>query len=254
MSRSADDTPLGRYLRTLEAVVAARGGIGLTDLARRLDLSPSTAHRLAAALVDHGLLQRTEDTRLYQAGRRLGALLHASMTAEDCERAAAPALSGLVAEFGETAHLARLAGDHAESVLMRRPQDSERAFVQPGRRLPLHAAASGKAILAYQDKAFIDRWMALPRERYTADTRVGARDIRRDLARVRRRGIAVCSNELDVGVLSYGHPVRAGTGPVLYSIGITGLARSLDRVPPERVRASLAQAASELAGRLGSMG
>lgn len=254
MNRSADDTPLGRYLRAIEAVVAARGGISLTDLACQLDLSPSTAHRLAAALVNLGLLQRTEDTRLYQTGRRLSALLHASLTIEDCERAAAPTLSGLAAEFGETAHLAQLIGDHAESVLMHRPQDSERAFVQPGRRLPLHAAASGKAILAYQDKAFIDRWMALPRERYTADTRVGARDIRRDLARVRRRGIAICSNELDVGVLSYGHPVRAGTGPVLYSVGITGLAQSLDKVPSERVRASLAEAANELARRLGHMG
>ena len=41
--------------------------------------------------------------------------------------------------------------------------------------------------------------------------------------------MAVCDNELDAGVLSYGHPIRVSSGYVVYSVGITGLA---DRFRP----------------------
>ena len=44
-------------------------------------------------------------------------------------------LDGLVREFGETAHLARLNGDFAESVLMEQPSGSDRASQRyPARR------------------------------------------------------------------------------------------------------------------------
>ena len=122
---------------------------------------------------------------------------------------------------------------------MKQPLGSDRAFVQPGRRLPLYAAASGKAILAFQDEAFIARYLARPRVRYTRRTRVG--DER----------MAVCENELDAGVLSYGHPVQGGDGHVLYSIGITGLADRFHRVDRARIRERRGEAAAELSDRLG---
>ena len=147
-------------------------------------------------------------------------------------------LNRLVEEFGETAHLARLNGDCAESVLMKQPLGSDRAFVQPGRRLPLYAAASGKAILAFQDEDFIDPLPGSgPRVRYTERTKVDEAEIRREMTRIREDGMAVCENELDAGVLSYGHPVPAGDGHVLYSIGITGLADRFHLVARSRIRA-----------------
>ena len=160
-------------------------------------------------------------------------------------------LDRLVEEFGETAHLARLNGDRAESVLMKQPQGSDRAFVQPGRRLPLYAAASGKAILAFQSEGFVSRYLACPRVRYTDRTKVDDAEILREMARVREEGMAVCENELDAGVLSYGHPVPAGDGPVLYSIGITGLADRFRLVDRARIRERLSEAAAELSRSLG---
>ena len=249
-----NDKPLGRYIRVLETVAHARTGLTLTEIARELGLQPGTAHRLIRALVDLDLLRSPAGTKSYVTGSRLQTLLHATMERAGYAGLAASVLDGLVQEFGETAHLARLNGDFAESVLMEQPVGSDRAFVQPGRQLPLHAAASGKAILAFQDEDFVARYLSRPRTRYTDRTRTDEADIRDELAQIREDGVAVCDNELDAGVLSYGHPIQVGGGYVLYSVGITGLADRFRPIARTRIKQKLSEAAADLGRRLGFAG
>ena len=246
-----DDRPLGRYVRILETIAAARTGLTLTEVVQALGLQPGTAHRLIGGLADLDLLRRPAGSKSYTIGPRLLNLLHATMDTAGCSALAQPILDGLVSEFGETAHLARLNGDFAESVVMKQPVGSDRAFVQPGRQLPLHAAASGKAILAFQDEAFIARYLARPRRRYTARTKVDEAAIRGELEQIRENGMAVCDNELDSGVLSFGHPIRIRGGYILYSVGITGFADRFQRVERARIRERLSHAAADLGRKLG---
>ena len=246
-----NDSPLGRYIRILEAVAAARTGLTLTEIAHELGLQAGTVHRLLRRLADLDLLRTRAGSKSYVPGPRLRSLLHLTMDLAEYSESAQSILDRLVQEFGETAHLARLSGDCAESVLMKRPLGSDRAFVQPGRRLPLHAAASGKAILAFQDEEFIASYLTRPRVRYTMRTKVDGADIREEMAKIREDGMAVCENELDAGVLSYGHPVPADDGHVLYSVGITGLADRFHRVARARIRERLSEAADELSRNFG---
>ena len=246
-----DDSPLGRYVRILESVAPSRAGLTLTEIAHQSGLQAGTVHRLLRSLLDLGLLRARAGSKSYVPGPRLKSLLHLIMGMAEYSDLAQSTLGRLVEEFGETAHLARLNGDCAESVLMKQPLGSDRAFVQPGRRLPLHAAASGKALLAFQDEAFVSRYLSGPRVRYTERTKVGESEIRREMERIREDGMAMCENELDAGVLSYGHPVPAGDGHVLYSIGITGLADRFHLVDRTRIREKLSDAAAELSRSLG---
>ena len=251
---AGSDRPLARYVRILETVAAARAGLTLTEIAAALELKAGTVHRLVRGLTDLGLLRNAAGTRRYVSGPRLLNLLYLNLDPTGYAGLAQPTLDGLVTALGETAHLARLSGDFAESVLMKQPHGSNRAYVQPGRQLPLHAAASGKALLAYQDEAFIADYLARPRTRYTERTKVEGEEIRREIDRIRGDGIAVCDNELDAGVLSYGHPVRVAGGSVLYSVGITGLADRFRATSRESVREKLSEAAAELGKSLGFRG
>ena len=246
-----NDSPLGRYVRILESVAAADTGLTLTEIAQGLGLQGGTVHRLLRGLVDLGLLRTRAGSKRYVPGPRLRSLIHMTLDRAEYSGLAQSVLDRLVDEFGETAHLARLNDDCAESVLMKQPLGSDRSFVQPGRRLPLHAAASGKALLAFQDEDFIARYLARPRVRYTERTKVDAAEIRREMTRIREEGMAVCENELDAGVLSYGHPVPAGDGHVLYSVGITGLADRFHLVARSRIRERLSEAAADLSRSLG---
>ena len=246
-----NDPPLARYIRILETVAAARAGLTLTEIATELELKAGTVHRLVRGLTALGLLGNAAGTKRYVSGPRLLNLLYLNLDPTGYAALAQHTLDGLVAALGETAHLARLCGDFAESVLMKQPLGSNRAYVQPGRQLPLHAAASGKALLAFQDEAFIADYLARPRTRYTERTKVGPEEVRREIDRIRNDGIAVCDNELDAGVLSYGHPVRVAGGSVLYSVGITGLADRFRATSRELIRERLSVAAAELGRNLG---
>ena len=52
-------------------------------------------------------------------------------------------------------------------------------------------------------------------------------------------------------MLSYGHPVPAGDGPVLYPIGITGLSDRFQLVDRAQIKERLCEAATDLSRSLG---
>ena len=247
-----NNKPLGRYMRVLEAVAASPGGMTLSEVAHQLELQAGTVHRLIQGLLELDLLRRPAGTKAYVPGLRLQSLLQRTLNTEEYAGFAQTSLGELVREFGETAHLARLGDDVAESVLMSQPNGADRTFVQPGRQLPLYAAASGKVILAFQREEFIARFLAKPRVRFTGKTKIKSAEILEELAEIRRSRMAVCDGELDAGVLSYGLPVQVRGGQVLYSVGITGLADRFHLIPRERIYEKLSEAATTLSRKFGS--
>ncbi len=241
-----NDSPLARYMRLLEALAAAPDGLTLTQIVEREALQPGTVHRLMAALCGLGLAARIPDSKAYRVGPRLQRLSHTVQTPTALIDRARPVLRGLVEAHGETAYLAKLTGTIVESVAMERPQPGDRAYVQPGRIMPIHAAASAKAIFAFQDSDVVQKLLAEPRHRFTADTKMDAGAILAELDQVRADGFAICDNELDPGVLSYAAPVVFADGTVLYAIGVSGLAERLRSQPRPAIRQSLSQASRTL--------
>lgn len=246
------DNPLARYARILETVAAAPEGMTLSMIAESAGLQPATSHRLVNSLCEIGFLSKQERTKVYILGSRMIQLCLLAVTPSSIVDAARPILRDLVATFGETAYLAKLSGTEVESIAMEMPRSEEKSFVQPGRAMPFHASASGKAICALQSQEFIDRKLAEPRTRFTSDTRLDEDDLRAELERVRTQGYAICDNELDPGVLSFAVPVRVDGWGVMFSIGLTGLSERLQQLPRQQILSSLTDASSTLSQRFRS--
>lgn len=241
---------LRRYARLLDALGEAPGGLSFTELMHRSALPRGTVHRLLGALAEVGYVELDAGRRLYTLGPRLLRLLHAGTPEEMLEARAQEALAALVERFEETAFLARLRGERVETVAMAMPPSEQRSYVQPGRLMPLHAAASAKAIFAWQQPALVERLLRKRPTRYTEHTLVERAAIRAELARVRETGYAVCADELDHGVYSYACPLRVEGAGVLYSIGLVGLTPRMLRYAPEEIVAALHSAAARLAATL----
>jgi len=207
-------------------------------------------HRLLGALQDIGYLASRDSRKVYVLGPRLVRLLHLGVSPASVDAVARPILDGLVEKLGETAFLARLAGDRVESFATAVPNRDGQSHVRPGRHMPIHAAASAKAIFAFQESSLIERALERPRSRYTENTRVDAAHVRHDLATVRREGYAVCANELDPGVLSYAVPVRVQGVGVVYSVGVVGLSARLARYTEAQLAGDLRAAAQSISARL----
>lgn len=244
------DSPLGRYARMLETLAASREGMTLTQIAEAVQLRAGTAHRLINSLCAVGFAAKHNGQMTYVLGSRMVRLCHLAVTPPSIITMAEPVLQELVKAHGETAYLAKLSGTVVESVAMDVPHVGDKAYVQPGRTMPLHAAASAKAIFAFQDPRIVDRVLTEPRMKFTADTKIEDREIRAELEQVRAESFAVCDNELDPGVLSYAAPVPTGDGSVIYAIGISGLSERLRLCPREDIRASLLNASKVLSKKL----
>ncbi|MGE0793790.1 MAG: IclR family transcriptional regulator [Acidimicrobiia bacterium] len=135
---------IDKAVRVLAAV--EDGPASLAELVARTGLSRPTAHRLACALEDHGLLRRDADGR-FALGLRLAALGRAAADGFDLAEAARPALVGLVEETGESVQLYVRDADHRVCVLALESPHGLRTIVDVGARLPLDRGSGGSVLL-----------------------------------------------------------------------------------------------------------
>lgn len=249
----ANDTspgPLARYIDVLEVVAAFSGSITLADVSSILELPKTTAHRLLKGLVRSGLAAEGEGGRTYQVGERLARLLHASADEGWLASLAGPHLRGLTDKTIETCYLARLVGARVVVAVSQSPDVPWRGYVQPGKEMPVNAAATGKAVMAYQSKALIAEALSQELPKPTVRSRTSRKWIEQEFARVRRLGYATCIGEIDDGLAAIAVPITLPGGVVLHSLGMTGpLERIMNKQLPERL-AALKETAGDLARTL----
>ncbi|MDA8250983.1 MAG: IclR family transcriptional regulator [Rhodospirillales bacterium] len=241
---------LERYTNILEAVAPFHDGLSLAEIARSTGLPKATAHRLVASLTELGFIAAGRGRNAYRIGPRLLRLLHAHVRPATIDALVRPLLDRLAREFEQTAFLAKLVGSEVHSVLMVAPDTTAQAYVQPGRVMAPNAAASAKAILAFQPPEVVDQALAAPLRKYTANTCVDPGRIRDYYAQVQRDGYAVCLDEMDPGVMTVAVPIRLADVGVPYSIGIVGLQAVLCRHELARLVAALRETAARAAETL----
>lgn len=117
----------------------------LAELVVATGISRPTAHRLAVALEDHGMLRRDEDGR-FCLGLRLIGLGHAAAEAVPVWAAARPALAWLHEQTGESVQLYVRDGDARVCVESIESLKELRTIVPIGARLPLSVGSAGKVL------------------------------------------------------------------------------------------------------------
>ena len=204
--------------------VADNQPIGLSELARRLELPKSTVQRSLATLADLGWIRPDgrEQTR-WTLGERVRVLSEKIDDAGRLREAALPILSQLNADTRETIHLAVL---EARTVRLIERLDSKHPlrFVQPiGSRSPLHASSNGKSILANLPEAEIDAYLDSDLSPVTSHTITDPERLRAELKTIREQGYAIAAEELHDGIISVAACIRPTDGaPPIASMSISG--------------------------------
>jgi len=236
-----------RALDVLEALSAAGGTAGLSDLAASCGLPVPTLHRLASTLADRGYLRQAPDRR-YSLGSRLvplGADAHALLG----ERAL-PVLRGLADLAGESANLAVLTAGRAEYVAQAPGRHTMRIFTEVGNRVALHCTGVGKALLAAVPPAQAAKLIAAaPLAARTAATITEPAALRTEVELIRERGYALDEGEMEVGVRCVAVAIP-GTPPMAVSVSGPA-ARMTDDLITDLVSA-LTAAARQLSHQFGT--
>jgi DNA-binding IclR family transcriptional regulator len=216
--RQAGQSVTSRVLRILEAFEAGPATLSLTGIADAADLSLPTAHRLVHELTEWGALQRDPAGR-YQVGLRLWEV--AQQGGRHLREAARPYLQDLFSLTRETSHLAVRKG--REALYIDRVYGSKRVprASRVGGRLPLHATAVGKVLLAYEDPWIREAYVAAPLEAPTVRTHVHPARLLEELERVREQGHATTFEEVRPGACSIAVPVLDRDGTAVAALGLS---------------------------------
>ncbi|WP_271627690.1 IclR family transcriptional regulator [Bradyrhizobium sp. CCBAU 11445] len=229
--------PLDRYMQILEVLAAFPAALTLVDVAELLELPKTTAHRLLKGLVRSGLAEGGGN-RPYEIGERLVRLLHASADDGWVTSLVRPHLRALTDRTGETCYVTRLIGARIFVAASTSPDARWRGYVQPGNEMPINAAASAKAIMAYQERRIVEEALSHEWPMLTANTRRDRGWIEDQLAQTRTRGYATCIGEIDEGLAAIAVPIKLASGVVLHSVAMTGpLQRIMNEQLDERLKA-----------------
>ncbi|MCK7625247.1 IclR family transcriptional regulator [Streptomyces sp. RS10V-4] len=236
---------------TVLEILARLGEAGVTEIADELGVHKSTAFRLLGVLEHRGLVAQEQERGKYYLGAGVLRLAGAAAVRLDISQEGAAVCRTLADELGETVNIAVLESDAAVNIMQARGPASVTAQNWLGRRTPLHATSSGKALLAYQPRPVREAVLARKLPRLTERTVTSPGELRDQLAEVVERGFAVAVEELELGLRAVAAPVRAHDGSVIGAISVSVPAYRLDEERlPEVVERTVA-AGEELSRRMG---
>lgn len=196
---------LARGLLVLE-VISAEQPIGVGELSRMTGLPKSTVQRALRTLADAGWIEATDDPQTrWGLSQKIRSIGHRAGDDLSLHQAALPHLHWLRDQTQETIHFGISVRDRSMLVIDR--VDSNRAvrtFMAIGTAIPLHACASGKAVLAGWEERRLDRYIEAGLDDITPTTITSASDLRRELQEVRDKGYAANFAENREGVFAVG--------------------------------------------------
>jgi IclR family acetate operon transcriptional repressor len=250
MRNEQASSQLGSVDRALRLIMMLQAGetVSVTEAAARLDVAPSTAHRLLGALSYRGFAIQ-DAARRYSIGPALAAHA-ATVTTATLRSAASPALAALRQAFQETAHLMVLRGTLIQFVDGVEADRALRIGLRIGGTMPAYCSAGGKAMLAALSTPEVEALHAagLP-EWPTAKIR-SLTDLKRQLAEIRQTSYGVQIEETEAGVCGVGAAILDLTGRPVAGLTLALPVGRFDRRSVPAMGRLLTQVAAETADRL----
>ncbi|MBX3563552.1 MAG: IclR family transcriptional regulator [Sphingomonas sp.] len=206
-----------RVLDLLDAIAMDAGASSIAAIAESLELAPSTARRLVAALLRKGWIMRAARGR-YMGGDRLRTLAARVSAHARLIEIARPVLRGIARELGCTAHLGMFENEMV-TYLVKEGRHS--VFTREHGQLEAYCTGIGKALLAQLPDSELETYLMLPLVRLTPHTIVEPDTLRLVLDAARIDGFALDDREMHEALCCVGVPL-ALPGEGWFAISVSG--------------------------------
>ena len=214
---------LHRAIAVLDCFRDIQPQLGVREIARQLELHPSTVGRILTTLTSLGILNQDKETHRYRMGSKVLKWSSVYMSNVDLRVEARPYMEELHRVTQETVHLdipdgvTRICIDRIES------PHRLRWVAHIGERKPYYASASGKVMLAFmplqQQKAIVK---STTMERLTPNTTTDPKVLFQELESIKKSGYAISEGERVEGVSCVAAPIFEPAGKVIGGITISG--------------------------------
>ncbi|MEE2523646.1 IclR family transcriptional regulator [Pseudarthrobacter sp. J75] len=208
------------------ALLAAFGndaftGVGVSELARRADMSKSTAFRVL------GMLQRSGAVDRAGNAYRLGKLIHNLGAGQETAAngrirdALTPHLADLYVLSRQTVHLAVLDGGDVVYLNKLYGHLQVRSPSRIGGRAPAYCTGVGKVLLAYDDRA-AELVLKSELAAWTPKTITDPAKLRAELEQVRATNVGFDREEILLGLNCIAAPVMGPDGKAVAALSVSG--------------------------------
>jgi DNA-binding IclR family transcriptional regulator len=228
-----------------------KSGLTNKEICEKLHLPPSTSYRILATLRRYGYVyQRREDTR-YFLGYNLLRLAESVVEGTDAAEICLPFLEDLHYDTDETTFFAMRSGNQCVAMEIC-GHINTRINVGRGEVMPMHCAASGKAVLAFLPEREQQRIIVeLDFKAHTPYTNTDPELLRKELVEIRKTGASYNQNELHSGFSAVATPIFNSRNEPIGSIAIVGSSVDLSLHQLAYYAGLLVEAATGITAKLG---
>lgn len=253
--KNSERNPISKALRTLAWLIEAPASeVGVRQMAQALQLSPSNAHSVLTSLVGEGFVSQDPDTSRYSLGPELVRWAQLIMARAPIRQIALVHMRKLVDACNETAVLGIYSSARREMMFAASIESSHplRYALDLNTWIPVHAGASGLAIMAFLPQAeilaIIQHTKLTPQ---TPQTITKPRRLEAELKAIRRRGFAVSRGQRIPGAVGLAAPVFGSGGEVAGDVALTIPEQRFDQVGSERLTRLLLACTASITADLG---
>ncbi len=251
--RSRD--PLAKGLRLLRFIMQQPAAtVSVRDAAAALSMPPSSVHRLLAILAEERLLRQDPRSQRYSLSLDVYRLAHIVAAHTPLRAIALRHMRALVDACDEAAYFSLYDSARRQMISIASVESSHalRYVVETDRWKPVHAGASGLAIMAFLpagERAAIIAATGLPALTPRSITDPAA--LEAALARVRALGHARTIGQRIPGAVGIAVPVFGPDGAVIGDVGLTIPEQRFDHASEPALAARLAACAAEIMREIG---
>jgi DNA-binding IclR family transcriptional regulator len=210
-----------KVILTLMAFSEEQAFWGINELSTKLGFSSATVQRIIKTLKDYHFVSQDPLSRKYHIGNIFYKFINTLQTKSSLPIAAQPLMMRLLSATKETITLNVRSANERLCINCLESPHALKVTVAIGTRGPLYAGSSGKCLLAYSPKDFIEEYLEktelVPVTQSTITSKSALRD---ELAVIKEQGYASSLAERNVGFGSLSAPLLNYNGTLLSCISI----------------------------------
>ncbi|WP_066388738.1 IclR family transcriptional regulator [Neobacillus mesonae] len=217
---------LDKGLQVISHLSMINRPISVGELSKEVEINKSTLFRILKTLQRRGYIFQQENGDYGLRAEEFYILADRFDQNEALQRTLRPELERLAKLCGETVTLSALVDKNVECIDKIDSQQSVYVTQIVGRYSPLHAAASGKAVLAFIPQTKVEKIVGKgDLKKFTESTTVSKEDLLEDLKEIKEKGFSISHGELDLGVSAVAAPIFSKSRTVVGSVSILGFSQ-----------------------------
>ena len=239
-----------KAFKILGALSSSKEGLGVSEIARGLNMAKSTVHGMTSTLKELGAVMRDPQTKRYRLGLTLFELGSLAYSQIDLKTLARPIMEELMEKTQASVFLGISSWDHVTVLDIVESRQDLKITAPIGTTIPLFAGAVGKVFLASMEEEQTEK-IIRPKGliRFTKNTIVDPELYHQELRRVRKMGYAIDDEEYILGVRAVASPI-VGLGQFMSAIWVVGFKASLDEKKMKALITLTKKAAEDISRRI----